>query len=110
VIICCLSTNKITLCGDYASLFYYHREFFRIEGPAYDGAGGPVFNADGRSYAYAAKKANSYCVVADGLEGPSYDALIAGRGGRVVFDSVSRMRYLALKGNAVFVVEGKTGK
>jgi hypothetical protein len=31
VIICCLSTNKITLCGDYASLFYYHREFFRIE-------------------------------------------------------------------------------
>ncbi|MCF8215883.1 MAG: hypothetical protein K9I59_03365, partial [Chlorobium sp.] len=35
VVICCLSTNKITLCGDYASLFYCPRELFRVDADIY---------------------------------------------------------------------------
>jgi Tol biopolymer transport system component len=72
------------------------------EGKRYDGVSGPVFSPDSKSVAYLAKRGDKWFVVVNGTEGKQYDSVLG-----VTFDSDNALHYLALSGNAVYLVEEK---
>jgi hypothetical protein len=77
------------------------------EGKPYDEINGLTFTPAGNGVAYSAKVDDKEFVVMDGKEGKPYDGIITMGGGRIVFDSLDRLHYLAGEGDVVYLVEEK---
>ncbi len=82
------------------------------EGKQYDGIGRDSinFSPDSKRLAYGAFLEGRGFVVLDGEEGKAYDGIITSVGGRIIFDSPETLRYLAVKGSDVYLVEEKIAR
>lgn len=70
------------------------------EGKIYDSVNYVTFSPDNRRVAYAARLQDRTLVVVDGVESGPYDAAYA-----IHFDASNRLRYLARRGNEIYVLE-----
>ncbi len=66
-----------------------------------------VFSPDGKHVAFAAKLGDKWSVALDGKEGKQYDGIITTFGGKITFDSATTLRYIAVEGGKVYLVEEK---
>jgi hypothetical protein len=71
------------------------------------GRGTLIFSPDSKYVAYVAKSGEKWAVGVDGQAGKQYDGIITLLGGKVVFDSNDRLRYIAVEGGKVLLVEEK---
>jgi ankyrin repeat protein len=86
-----------------------NREFVVLdgyEGKQYDGIGNIIFSPNSKRVAYAAQIGDKQVVVVDAKEGKRRDGISLE--GRIVFDSPDSLHYLALIGNAIYLVEEST--
>jgi hypothetical protein len=68
-------------------------------------AGTFTFTPDSRHLVYIAKIDNQRSVVIDGEMGKQYEGIITRYGGKLIFDAPDKLRYLALDGSKVYIVE-----
>jgi hypothetical protein len=90
-----------------------------VEGKRYDRVTDLMFSPDSQRVAYAAKVGEKAVVVVNGVEGRQYDAILFPEGAlghfpasggfqsKILFYSPNSLRYLAVRGNGVFLVEEK---
>jgi len=64
-----------------------------------------VFSRDGARMAYIARSGSKCFVVIDSSEGKAYDEMLSKNGGRVAFSGSDRIRYFAIKGKDLLLVE-----
>ncbi len=76
----------------------------------YDGIRGGtlLFSPDSTHMAYAAQMGNKWFVVVDGKEEKEYDGIVTLGGGKILFDSADSLRYLALEGSSIYLLEERT--
>ena len=81
------------------------------EGKRYDHIGdncfytdAPVFSPDSKHFAYAAQEKDKWIVVTDNVEIQQYDWILRGR---LTFNLLDTLHYLAKKGNKIYLVEQK---
>jgi len=65
-----------------------------------------IFSPDSEHLAYGAQEGNEQFVVLDGEEGKRYEGIVTISGGKIIFDSLDSLHYLALKGsNSIYLME-----
>ena len=67
----------------------------------YDRIWPPIFCSDGKRVAYSAQSGDKWVAVVDRNEGKKYDGIF----GNIIFDNPSRIHYIALSGNNIYLVE-----
>ena len=64
-----------------------------------------IFSPDSQHLVYAAQYDGQKSVVIDGEKGKNYDDIILKYGGKLIFDTPEKLRYLAVDGNKIYIVE-----